>query len=512
MTVTEAAASPPASAPAQRPALRAADLIDAIVDPGSWRGWDHPIALPDPTSPEYMDELARARFRTGLDEAVVTGEGRIGRRRVAVIASEFAFLAGSIGAAAAERITRAVERATAERLPLIASPASGGTRMQEGTPAFVQMIKVAGAVADHKAAGLPYVVYLRHPTTGGAYASWGSLGHLTLAEPRALIGFLGPRVYEALYGEPFPPGVQVAESLHAHGIVDAVVRPDRLRGTLASALTVMCAPQAVPRPDAVTDGLAPDVPAAEALRRTRRPDRPGVRALLDMVARDVTRLNGTGAGETDPGMLLALARLGQRPCVLLGQDRDAQRHEALGPAALRTARRGMRLAAELGLPLVTVIDTPGAALAPEAEHGALAGEIARCLADLVTLPTPTVSVLLGEGTGGAALALLPADRVFAAQHAWLSPLPLEGAAAIRYRSTDRAADVAAEQQITSSALLTRRIVDLVVGERPDAADEPDAFVRRLGSVLEAQLAALHAHDPAQRLAARRRRYRTLGAA
>jgi acetyl-CoA carboxylase carboxyl transferase beta subunit len=507
VTVTEA----PATVRAQRPHVSAAELIDTVVDADSWRSWDEPITVPAHAAPGYADELARARHRSGLDEAVLTGEGSIRGRRVALVACEFAFLAGSIGVAAAERLTQAVERATAERLPILASPASGGTRMQEGTLAFVQMIKVAGALADHKTAGLPYVVYLRHPTTGGAYASWGSLGHLTLAEPGALIGFLGPRVYEALHGDPFPPGVQVADNLHAHGLVDAVVAPDQLADTLARALGVIGAPRAVPRPvDATTDALAPDLPAAESVRRTRRPDRPGMRALLGVLARDVTPLNGTGEGETHPGMLLALARLGHAPCVLLGQDRDVQRLRPLGPGALRTARRAMRLAAGLGLPLVTVIDTPGAALTPDAEQGGLAGEIARCLADLVTLPVPTVSLLLGEGTGGAALALLPADRVFAAQHAWLSPLPLEGAAAILYRSTDRAAEVAAGQGIASSALLTHRIVDLVVGERPDAADEPDAFLRRLGSILEAQLAVLLEQEPAQRMATRRRRYRSLG--
>ena len=123
---------------------------------------------------------------------------------MAVAVSEFGFLGGSIGVAAAERLTRAVERATAERLPLIAAPASGGTRMQEGTVAFLQMAKITAAVAAHQAAGLPYLVYLRHPTTGGVFASWASVGHLTLAEPGALIGFLGPRVYEALTGAPIP--------------------------------------------------------------------------------------------------------------------------------------------------------------------------------------------------------------------------------------------------------------------------------------------------------------------
>lgn len=170
----------------------------------------------------------------------------------------------------------------------------------------------------------------------------------------------------------------------------------------------------------------------------------------------------------------------------------------------------MRLAAELDLPLVSVIDTGGAALSRESEEGGLAGEIARCLAELVTLPAPTLCLLLGEGAGGAALALAPADRVVAARHAWLSPLPPEGASAILYRTTDRAAEVARRQGVRSADLLARRIVDRVVEEHPDAADQPDAFLARLGGVLEAELAALRRADPAERMAARRARYRSLG--
>ncbi|MGO4423562.1 carboxyl transferase domain-containing protein, partial [Streptomyces sp. MCAF7] len=209
------------------PRTSALQLIETVVDPGSWRRWDEPVDIAT-DDPDYRADLERARERTGLDESVITGEGCIDGRRVAIVACEFRFLAGSIGVASGERLVRAVERATAERLPLLAAPASGGTRMQEGTVAFLQMVKVAAAITDHKAAGLPYLVHLRHPTTGGVLASWGSLGHVTAAEPGALIGFLGPRVHEALYGAEFPPGVQIAENLMAHGLVDAVLPPERL--------------------------------------------------------------------------------------------------------------------------------------------------------------------------------------------------------------------------------------------------------------------------------------------
>ena len=500
---------------AGRPArLGAAELIDAVVDPGSWRSWDEPVVVPPGIDPGYAANLAKARERTGLDEAVLTGTGRLRGRQVAVIASEFGFLAGSIGVAAGERLVRAVERATRERLPLVAAPASGGTRLQEGTVAFLQMVKVAAAIADHRSAGLPYLVYLRHPTTGGVLASWGSLGHVTAVEPGALIGFLGPRVYEALHGQPFPPGVQVAENLYAKGLVDAVVAPSGVAEVAARILEVLCAPREPSQAaEPLTDDHVDGTPVAESIQRSRRPDRPGVRTLLKAVAQDVTPLSGTGAGEMDPGVLLALARFGTAPCVVLGQDGHRQRRQQpLGPAGLRAARRGIRIARELDLPLVTVIDTGGAALSKEAEEGGLAGEIARCLVDLVTLPAPTLCLLLGEGAGGGALAFLPTDRVVAAQHAWLSPLPPEGASAILHRTTERAVEVAERQGVGTAALLSHGIVDRIIPELPDAADEGEAFLRRVGTVLEAELGALLRSDPAVRYGQRRRRYRRLGLA
>src|ERR1700753_758359 len=218
--------------------LTARELLAALLDAGSFPSWDDPPADVAP-HPGYAADLAAARARTGLDESVITGAGRIGGHPVAVAVSEFGFLGGSIGVAAGERLTRAVERATAERRRLITLPASDGTRMQEGTVAFLQMVKITAAVTAHRAARLPYLVYLRHPTTGGVFASWASVGHLTLAQPGALIGFLGPRVYEALAGRAVPEGTQTAENLAAHGLVDAVIAPDRLGGLVARVLDAL---------------------------------------------------------------------------------------------------------------------------------------------------------------------------------------------------------------------------------------------------------------------------------
>ncbi|HZN79526.1 MAG TPA: carboxyl transferase domain-containing protein, partial [Mycobacterium sp.] len=207
-------------------------------------------------------------------------------------------------------------------------------------------------------------------------------------------------------------------------------------------------------------------------------------------------------------MVLALARFGGQPAVVLGQQRAPG--GLVGPAALREARRGMALAAGLRLPLVLVIDTAGPALSAAAEQDGLAGEIARCLAELVTLDTPTVSVLLGQGSGGPALAMVPADRVLAALHGWLAPLPPEGASAIVFRDVAHAPELAAAQGIRSADLLRHGIVDAIVPERPDAADEPMEFTQRLSATIANELHQLRAVPDGERMAARLARYRRIG--
>ena len=495
--------------------MNAAELLGAVVDPGSFVSWDTEPEQPA-LSAEYANDLARARERSGADESVLTGAGLIRGRRVALIVSEFSFLAGSIGHAAAQRIVAAVERATAEGLPLLAGPASGGTRMQEGTLAFLSMVKITGAVRAHRQAGLPYLVYLRHPTTGGVMASWGSLGHINVAEPGALLGFLGPRVYEALYGEAFPANVQVAENLFHKGLIDGVVEPGDLADLVARALDILSPGDSVagrvpPAPPG-TLGIRPSTADAwTSIELSRRPRRPDLRQLLKFGATDALPLNGTGQGEKDPGLLLALARFGSQSCIVLGHARPLRRDGAgMGPGSLREARRGMKLAEELRLPLLTVIDTAGAALSQEAEEGGLAGEIARSLHELIGLQSPSVSVLLGQGAGGGALALLPADRTIAAQHSWLSPLPPEGASAIVHRTTAFAPAMAQAQGVNVAALFANGLVDHIVDERGDASLEPREFCTRMARAIEYELATVASTPVPELVAARARKFATLG--
>lgn len=473
----------------------AQELVNLTLDPASYVSWDSPLEQPD-LGEEYSRELAMARAQTGVDESVRTGEGKVDGRRVALIIGEFGFLAGSIGTGAADRIVDALRRATAEGLAVLAAPVSGGTRMQEGTIAFTRMIDIVAAVSAHKSAGLLYLVYLRHPTTGGVFATWGSLGHITVAEPHALIGFLGPKVYEALHSEQFPEGVQSGENLFAHGLVDAVLEPRHLRGMLIRVLdtvTKQREPRSAGRTKTVTAQLQTSTNNDDpwtSVELSRLSTRPGLRTLLRFAATDVIGLNGTGMGERENASMVALARFGDHGVVIIGFDRHAQSFDGpLGPGALRQARRAMALASELSLPLVTIIDTPGAALSREAEEGGLGGEIARCLATMIDVPSPTVSVILGQGSGGAALAIFPADRVIAARHAWLSPLQPEGASVIRHGTIEKAATMARQQGISATDLYAAGLVDEIVDELPEAGIEDEAFCRRIGDAIERHVSA-----------------------
>jgi len=529
--------------------VSALERVALVADHDSFEEWDADVVSDDPLSfadtRPYVERLAEAQQATGLGEAVLTGRAMLSGRPFAVVAGEFGFLGGSIGVATAERIARAFERALAERLPLVALPASGGSRMQEGTLAVVGMAKLAAAAGRLRAAGLPYIVCLTHPTTGGVLASWGSLGTVTFALPEALVGFAGPRVVELLTGRALPARVQTGETLLAHGLIDEVVEASALRSRVAAVLAVAAgnegegagssarsAPAApadavepvadLVQPDPLDAHPAAPRPADDAgaalrdawasLQHVRDRRRPGAGPVLDALAGDVTVLRGSRDGRPDdPACFAALARLCGHAVVVVAQRRRGDGTPAVtNPAGYRKARRAMALAAELRLPLVTIVDTPGAELSEDAERGGLAGEIAGCLADMAALPVPTLAVLLGEGGSGGALALLAADRVLAAEHASLGVIAPEGASAILYRDLDHAAELAATQGGSSWHLQAAGIVDTIVSEPRPAHEEPDAFVSRLGAALSTALAEITAADPSARLAERQHRWRSIG--
>ena len=211
--------------------------LSLVLDKGTFRELEANLISNDPLQfPGYPDKLDQARRRTGMGEGVVTALGRIGGYRAAVGALDSRFFMGSMSAALGEKVTRLIEYAGKNKLPLILFSASGGARMQEGILSLMQMAKTSAALERFSKKGGLYISVLTHPTTGGVTASFASLGDILLAEPGALIGFAGPRVIEQTIGEKLPQGFQSAEYLLEHGFLDAIVPRDRLRETLIQLL------------------------------------------------------------------------------------------------------------------------------------------------------------------------------------------------------------------------------------------------------------------------------------
>jgi acetyl-CoA carboxylase carboxyl transferase subunit beta len=402
-----------------------------------------------------------------------------------MIALSFDFIAGSMGAVEGERIVHAYDRARAERLPVVVVVTSAGARMQEGMVALAQMARTADAARRHAESGLLQVAYLASPTTGGVYASFASLADVIWAEPNATIGFAGPRVVQQTTGAALPAGAHTAESAFAAGLVDAVLDPaaarDQLRLLLSLSGGVTTEPRGARLPEDRSRPAAPPDAWTE-VRRARDPARPSGRAWLARIVPERIELRGDRAGGTDDVVVAALGRTAEgTPVAAIALDRDA-RDGRPGPAGFRLARRTVALAARLGLPLVTFVDTPGADPSDESERGGIAGEIARLLAAVAGHPAPTCAVVTGEGGSGGALAFAACDRLYLLDGAVFSVIAPEGAAAILDRDAGKAPAVAPLLKLTGPDLVALGVVDGVV----EAAD--------LGGAVAHALATAHPGD------------------
>ncbi|HEX2577597.1 MAG TPA: carboxyl transferase domain-containing protein [Aquihabitans sp.] len=424
--------------------------------------WDTDLRSGDPLGfPGYLDKLA------GLDhESVHTGlaDGFV------LIEGDFDVIGGSMGLVHGEKVVRAYDRAVEARLPVVLVTRSGGARMQEGMVALVQLARTAAAARRHAAAGLLSVAVHRSPTTGGVLASYGSLADLRVAEAGATVGFAGPRVVEQTTGEAVDDRSHTAETAFAAHLVDAVAGGDELLAWVEGALGTRPTPLRAYRPPTplrnrpTGDDATPESGAWAEVRAARAMGRPTGIHVAAATTSSWTEL-GTG---TDLALRTALATTtaGDR-VVVVAFDRYAAGGRP-GPAGYRLAQRGIELAGRLGLPIVAFVDTPGADAAPAAENDGIAGEIARTFAAMAEAPVPTVSVCVGEGGSGGALALASTDRLLLQEHAVFSVIAPEGAAAILERDASRAAEVAERLRLTSSDLDELGIVDAVVPDDPDA--------------------------------------------
>jgi acetyl-CoA carboxylase carboxyl transferase subunit beta len=543
--------------------LTAPERIRQLVDTGTFVPLGNAVApgpLPadvvDPLtfvdSMAYPDRVAAARIRTGLTEAVLCGQARIGGRPVVLAVMDFRFLGGSLGCAVGALITEAAERALARHRPLVLVTASGGARMQEGALALMQMAAVSQAIAALREAGPLTISVVTDPTYGGVAASFATNTDVVLVESGARMGFAGPRVIRQTIGQQLPEGFQTAPFLLRHGQVDLVVERHRLRTRLAALLAFADGGPVVREADPAgpvvreadpagpvgveadpagpvgADGTPvlirdPDrLPVPDAwrdVRRARQTDRPTTLDYLSTAFDGFVELHGDRIGADCPAIVAGLAWLAGHPVVVVGHQKGHRTADLLArnfgmssPAGYRKAQRVMRLAVRLGVPVVTLIDTPGAHPGVDAERHGQAAAIADCILTMTGLPVPVVAVITGEGGSGGALALAVADQVLMLEHAVYSVISPEGCAAILWNDPVATAQAAHALRLTAPDLLRLGVADAVVPEPgPGAHSDPAtaaALLRR--GVREAlrSLSELDGETLVRRRRARFRRYAT----
>ena len=478
--------------------MTARERIAMLADESSFREWDKELEGDNPLQfPAYAEKLAKAKETTELTEAVITGEITIYGQRTAIAVCDAGFLMASMGKAVGEKITRAVEKATAAKLPVVLYTASGGARMQEGLFALMQMAKTAAALKRHSEAGLLTVVVLTDPTTGGVTASFAMLGDIILAEPGALIGFAGPRVIEQTIGQKLPEGFQRAEFLLEHGFVDAVTERKDQKEVLGRILRYHVKPnrrvhmgrdtifleerdrqiqaykQAKDRQENSDKGSA-----WERVQASRSADRLTAMDYISRIFHGFFELHGDRFFGDDTAVIGGIATIGRIPVTVIGQQKGRTTKERIQrnfgmpkPEGYRKALRLMKQAEKFGRPIICFVDTPGAFCGIEAEERGQGEAIARNLYEMADLKVPVLSIFIGEGGSGGALALAVANEVWMMENATYSILSPEGFASILWKDSRRAKEAAEVMGITAQKLKEWGIVDRVILEYCDRKEE-----------------------------------------
>lgn len=509
--------------------ISARERIRIVADEGSFVELDGAMTLCSGQEfPGYEEKLASARSESGELDAAVTGTCTIGGQRAVIAVMDSAFMMGSMGAIVGERITRAVERATSDGIPIVIFTASGGARMQEGLVSLAQMAKVASALARHDQAGLLYITVITDPTTGGVTASFASLGDIILAEPGALIGFAGRRVIESTTKSRLPDGFQTAESTLDHGFIDAIVERRDLHEVIGGLLRLHAgtvrSDAVIPQPEVVTPVVpSEDAPGAnrsawKAVRTARDTKRPTARHYIEAMCEDFFEQHGDRRFGDDCAVVAGVGWIGGRPVTVIGQDKGSTTSERVvcnfgctSPEGYRKAGRLMRQAEKFGRPVVTVIDTQGAYCGVGAEERGQGEAIAQSLVDLATLRVPVVAVFVGEGGSGGALAFSVADRVGMLENAVFSILSPEGFASILWKDASRAHEAAEIMGLTApDAIALGMADDLILEPGGGAHKDPVAAMVAVGRYVRSTLAALDGRSIDDLVDERQGRFRRIG--
>ena len=476
--------------------------IEMLADEGSFEEWDKEMDFVNPLDFKgYEDKVARLKEHTKLNEAVVTGKIMINGNPAVIGVCDGRVMMASMGHIVGEKITRAVERATAEKLPVIIFTCSGGARMQEGIVSLMQMAKTSAALKRHSDAGQLYVSVLTDPTTGGVTASFAMLGDIILAEPKALIGFAGPRVIEQTIGQKLPKGFQRSEFLLEHGFVDRIVEREEMKDVLAQILEIHSGKKA-PDAEAVSGetsaekAVKSDLTAWERVQISRKKDRPVGTDYIEKLFTDFMEFHGDRYFKDDHAIVGGIAYFHGMPVTVIAQAKGKTTKENLdrnfsmpSPDGYRKALRLMKQAEKFGRPVICFVDTPGAFCGLEAEERGQGEAIARNLFELSGLKVPVLSVVIGEGGSGGALAMAVADEVWMLENSIYSVLSPEGFASILWKDSKRASEAAEVMKLTAQDLERLGIVEQVISEPAEFTDENlDVVCRdmdgRIGEFLE----------------------------
>ena len=477
--------------------------IEMVADEGTFEEWDQGLATRNPLDYKgYEEKLEVLKEKTGLDEAVITGKACIHGTEVVLGICDGRFLMASMGEVVGEKIARAVERATEEKLPMIIFACSGGARMQEGIVSLMQMAKTSAALKRHHEAGQLFISVLTDPTTGGVTASFAMLGDIILAEPHALIGFAGPRVIEQTIGQKLPEGFQRAEFLLEHGFVDKIVERKDQKKVIGQILYMhrnhrMNVDLPVGKTAAAVDNLGKmaqsggktsdgkisgkgtsgkktggtSKTAWDTVLLSRKSDRPVAADYINAIFDEFIEFHGDRYFGDDGAIVGGIAMFHGMPVTVIGQQKGKNTKDNLkrnfgmpSPDGYRKALRLMKQAESFGRPVVCFVDTPGAFCGLEAEERGQGEAIARSLFEMSDLKVPVLSVVIGEGGSGGALAMAVANEVWMLENAIYSILSPEGFASILYKDSKKAPDAAKVMKVTAQDLKKLGLIERIVPE------------------------------------------------
>lgn len=452
--------------------------VEMIADEGSFEEWDEDLVGNNPLHyAGYTEKQKMLQEKTGLKEAVITGKAQIGGIETILGVCDGRFMMASMGQAVGEKITRAFERAEEEQLPVILFTCSGGARMQEGILSLMQMAKTSAAIKKHSDAGLLYVAVLTNPTTGGVTASFAMEGDITLAEPGALVGFAGPRVIEQTIHQKLPEGFQRSEFLQTHGFVDAVVERKDIKKYLYNVLRLhvnrKCEKVVIDSnlETVHQKNVDREKTAWERVQISRAKDRPSGSDYIHALFTDFTEQRGDRCYGDDRAIIGGVARFHGIPVTVIAQEKGRTTKENIehnfgmpSPEGYRKALRLMKQAEKFQRPVICFVDTPGAFCGLEAEERGQGEAIARNLYEMSALKVPILSIVIGEGGSGGALALAVADEVWMLENSIYSILSPEGFASILWKDSKRAEEAAGVMKLTAADLMNLGVVEQIIEE------------------------------------------------